>query len=77
MLYPKTFYYKITDPSFSKAIKVDIHKYQTISDLKRQISLDLHSSESDFQIINPYNEKDLQKIPHLRIIKPKLMQVEQ
>ena len=48
MLYPKTFYYKITDPNCTRSIKVDTDKCKTISDLKTQISHDLHISESDF-----------------------------
>lgn len=63
MLYPKTFYCKITDPSCTIPIKVDIDKCKTISDLQTQIALDLHISESDFQISNPYNKQSLIEIP--------------
>ena len=63
MLYPRTFYYKITDPNCTKSIKVDVDKYKTISDLKKQIALDLHISEADFQINNPYNVESLIEIP--------------
>lgn len=63
MLYPKTFYYKITDPNCTRSIKVDTDKCKTISDLKTQISHDLHISESDFQINNPLNEEKLSEIP--------------
>lgn len=63
MINSKTFYYRITDPICKKPIKVDLQNCKKFSDLKAQISHDLHISESDFQVSNPYDEETLAKIP--------------
>lgn len=63
MLYPKTFYCKIADPSCTIPIKVDIQKCKTVSDLKKQISVDFLVSESDVQINSSNGDCNLAEIP--------------
>ncbi|KAK8839108.1 hypothetical protein M9Y10_032580 [Tritrichomonas musculus] len=59
----KRFYYKVHDPNFSRSIKVDINQCKTISDLKNQIALDLHTIDSIIKINDDYGEKQLSKMP--------------